>query len=79
MYFISSPKILSHFIGQLNWSIAVLSVWYYQDIGAQYENIYLTVDQRSPLASQLIFLKVHAHGKFLHRVPREEGLGTSEL
>ena len=33
---------------------------------------------KTPLASQLIFLKVHSHGKFLHRVSRE-GLGTSEL
>ena len=32
----------------------------------------------SPLPSRPCFLKVHAHGKFLHRVSGE-GLGTSEM
>ena len=40
--------------------------------------IYLFSLWRTPLPSHLMFLKVHAHGKFLHRVSRE-GLGTSEM
>ena len=35
-------------------------------------------ERYTPLPSHLIFLKVHARGKFLHRRTRE-GLGTSEM